>query len=156
MPLLAVIRVKGTVNVPRAVKDTLKMLRLYKRNHMVLVENSKPILGMLKKAQHYITWGEIDKETLALVLERRARLRGNKRLTKEALSKIGFNSYEELAESLLNKELKLKDIYKYIKPVFRLTPPSGGFKGTIKKLYSEGGELGYRGSDINSLIRRMI
>ncbi|MEM2203989.1 MAG: 50S ribosomal protein L30, partial [Sulfolobales archaeon] len=43
-----------------------------------------------------------------------------------------------------------------VKPVFRLHPPSGGFKGSIKKPYGNGGELGYRGQDINDLIRRMI
>ena len=43
-----------------------------------------------------------------------------------------------------------------LSPVFRLHPPRGGFKGSTKKPYSDGGELGYRGPAINELIRRMI
>jgi len=43
-----------------------------------------------------------------------------------------------------------------VKPVFRLHPPRGGFKGSIRKPYGAGGELGYRGAAINELIRRML
>jgi len=32
-----------------------------------------------------------------------------------------------------------------MQPVFKLHPPTKGFKGKIKKGYSMGGELGYRG-----------
>ena len=42
-----------------------------------------------------------------------------------------------------------------IKPVFRLTPPSKGFKKSIKQQYPNG-EIGYRGEKINELILRMI
>jgi len=42
-----------------------------------------------------------------------------------------------------------------VKPVFRLHPPKGGFKGTIRRPYKSGGELGYRGAAINDLILRM-
>jgi large subunit ribosomal protein L30 len=46
---------------------------------------------------------------------------------------------------------------KALKPFFRLNPPRGGFerKG-IKRGYAQGGALGYRGKEINALIRRMI
>ena len=43
-----------------------------------------------------------------------------------------------------------------LKPVFRLRPPKGGFKGTIKKHFREGGETGYRGEAINDLVLKMI
>jgi large subunit ribosomal protein L30 len=51
-------------------------------------------------------------------------------------------------------EVQLKDL-KDIKPVFRLHPPKKGFKGTIKRSYKSGGVTGYRGEDINNLIKRM-
>jgi len=43
------------------------------------------------------------------------------------------------------------------KKFFALHPPRGGFerKGT-KKSFKEGGALGYRGNEINSLIKRMV
>ena len=42
-----------------------------------------------------------------------------------------------------------------IKRVFRLTPPSGGFKKSIKQHFPKG-ELGNRKEKINELILRMI
>jgi len=44
----------------------------------------------------------------------------------------------------------------WLKPYFRLTPPKGGFKRTTKRAWTDGGELGYRGDEINKLLRRMI
>ncbi len=43
------------------------------------------------------------------------------------------------------------------KKFFRLNPPRGGFerKG-VKKGFGQGGALGYRGAEINSLIKRMV
>ncbi len=49
------------------------------------------------------------------------------------------------------------DDKKKLKPYFRLSPPKGGFeKKGIKKGYSEGGALGYRGDKIKDLILRMM
>ena len=43
-----------------------------------------------------------------------------------------------------------------IKPLFRLRPPSKGFKGKVKKSFAAGGEAGYRGHSINDLLERMM
>jgi hypothetical protein len=43
-----------------------------------------------------------------------------------------------------------------VKPVFRLRPPSKGFKGKVKRSYTSGGVTGYRGEDTNKLIKRKI
>ena len=155
MKLLAVIRIRGQPDRRPEERKTLELLRLRKRFHCVLVPDTPSIRGMLKVVEYVVTYGEIDKETLALLLERRGRLTGNRRLTPEYLKSIGFNSFEELAEALLEGKVRVKDLPE-MKPVFRLHPPSGGFKGSVKKHYREGGELGYRGPAINELLKRMI
>jgi large subunit ribosomal protein L30 len=43
-----------------------------------------------------------------------------------------------------------------IHPIFRLHPPSKGFKGKTKKNFRAGGEAGYRGEAINDLVKRMV
>jgi len=151
---LLVIRLRGQVDVPPDVKHTLKLLRLHKKFHAVLVEETPTILGMLKKVSDYVTWGEIDRDTLAVLLERRGRLSGGRRLTLEYIQKLGFHDFKELAQAILNGKISIKDL-RELKPVFRLHPPSGGFKYTIKKRFGAGGELGYRGSAINDLVRKM-
>jgi len=154
MVKLAVIRIRGRVDVPPDVKKTLELLRLHKKFHAVIIDDRPSYLGMLRKVQDYVTWGEIDYDTLVLLLKRRGRLRGNRKIDENFLKKYGYSSIEELARAIIDCEIKITDIPE-LKPVFRLSPPSGGFKGTIKKHYKDKGELGYRGSAINDLIKRM-
>ncbi len=158
MPLLAIIRIRGTVDTPKDVEDTLKMLRLTRKFTCVLYPSTLPgISGMLKKVQGWVTWGEIDKDTLVELLAKRGRTPGNRRLTSSYLKdKLNIDSIESFADKLISGDLMLHKIDNVIKPVFRLHPPKGGFKGTIKRMYGYKGELGYRGKEINDLLRKMI
>jgi len=151
---LAVVRIRGTVNVRKDIEDTLKMLNLERNCHATLIDDRPSFLGMLRRAQSIITWGEVSKETITLLLRKRGRLVGNKKFTDEYAKKIGYDSLDAVAEALYNLEVELKDL-PGVKPVFRLHPPRKGFKGSVKKSYSAGGETGYRGESINDLIRRM-
>ncbi|KSW12761.1 50S ribosomal protein L30 [Pyrodictium occultum] len=163
--LYAVIRIRGRVDVHPDVEHTLALLRLHRKFHLVLYPSTLPgIWGMLHKVKDWATWGEIDRETLIELLRRRGRVPGNKPLTDDYVrEKLGLKGgIEELADKLLRAEIVLHRLYDkrrkiwLIKPVFRLHPPRGGFRGSIKKPYGAGGELGYRGPAINELIRRML
>lgn len=68
---IAAIRIKGLVNVKKTVEDTLKILRLYRKNYCVVLEKKPEIIGMLKKIKDCITWGEIDDSTLKFLVEKR-------------------------------------------------------------------------------------
>jgi large subunit ribosomal protein L30 len=152
---LAVVRIRGTIRASHDVRETLKMLNLTKNHQAVLIDNRPSFLGMLKTAQNFITWGEASKEIVTTLVKDRGRLAGNKKLTDEYLQKTGYKSLEELAEAIFSC---LVDYWKLpnMQPVFRLHPPTKGFKGKIKKGYSMGGELGYRGEKINELVKRML
>ncbi|MFA4855787.1 MAG: 50S ribosomal protein L30 [archaeon] len=151
--MFVAIRVRGCVDVTPDIKRTLELLRLDRVNHMVLVDEAKK--GMLSKVQFYITFGEIDAETLALAIEKRARFPGRKRLGADFLKEKGFKSFEEMAKALIEGKARLQDFG--VKPVLRLNPPKKGYeRAGIKKGFSVGGALGYRASDINRLVKRMI
>jgi large subunit ribosomal protein L30 len=152
---IAVVRIRGTVRAQREVRETLQMLHLTKNNYAVLIENSPSFVGMIKTAQNYVTWGEASKETVNMVLARKGRLAGNRKLTDEYAQKAGYKSVEELAEAVFACKVAYWKLSK-VQPVFKLHPPSKGFKGNIKKGYASGGELGYRGEKINALIKRMV
>ena len=62
--MLAAVRVRGTVGVKGDIADTMEMLRLTRINHAVLINENPSYKGMLLKSKDYITWGEIDLETL--------------------------------------------------------------------------------------------
>lgn len=69
--MFAVIRLRGSVNLNQRIIDTLDMLNLKKVNHCVLVEDNPSNKGMLKKAENWITWGEVSKEMEKLLKEKR-------------------------------------------------------------------------------------
>ncbi|MBC7129996.1 50S ribosomal protein L30 [Candidatus Bathyarchaeota archaeon] len=152
---MAAVKVRGTIRAPLKVRETLQMLNLKRTNYAVLIDNRPSFIGMLRTAQNFITWGEVSRETIALMLEKRGRLAGNKKITGDYLKKIGYNSIEELADAIFNCKVEYWNL-PGVQPYFRLHPPTKGFKGKIKKSYSMGGELGYRGDAINELIRRMV
>ena len=81
-----VIRVRGTTGVIQGIASTLEMLRLNRINHAVLVEENPSYKGMLQKAKDYITWGEIDAETLTEIIAKRGRLVGGARISEEYLA----------------------------------------------------------------------
>jgi len=152
--MFAVIRIRGSVGLRREVKDTLKMLRLNAPNNCVIIPESKDYKGMLEVVKDCVTWGEIDKDTLIELLKKRLRLRGNKRVDEKILKEVtDFDSFENFAEEILAGKIKLKD-FEELQPFFRLTPPSKGFK-SVKEFWPKG-DLGYRGKEINELLRRMI
>jgi len=155
MAKLALIRLRSGIRAKGEVRDTLAMLRLHRINHLVLIDDTPSYKGMVQKVKDYITWGEIDKETLVKLLRKRGRLIGNRPITDEYVKeKLGI-TLEEFAEKVINGEMKLTDLPN-IKPVFRLHPPRGGLKGSKKRSFKEGGALGYRGERINDLIERML
>ncbi len=155
MKRLAVIQIRGLINAPAEVKSTLKMMNLTRANHCVILDDRPSYMGMIKKVDPWITWGEIDEATMVDLLKKRGRLVGDKKLTEEYLKEnTKFSGINEFVTAFMNFEAELRDIPS-IKPVFRLTPPSGGFKST-KRYFKENGDRGYRGEDINKLIERMM
>jgi large subunit ribosomal protein L30 len=152
--MLAVIRIQGKTEVRRETEDTLKMLRLNDVHNCVILPDNPDYKGMVEKVRNFITYGEIDKESLSKMIQKRLRTRGNERIDEKTLKEItNFESFEKFTNALLEGKVKLKDFEK-VNPVFRLTPPSKGFK-SIKEYYPKG-DLGYRGKEINELIERMI
>jgi len=152
---LAVIRVRGVSDIHKEIKETMNMLHLQRNCHATLLDSRPAYLGMLQKAQNYLAWGEISKEILSLLLTKRGRLVGNRKLTDEYAQKIGRKSLNELAEALVRGEIEFRSLPK-VKPVFRLHPPSKGFKGKVKRSYASEGVTGYRGGAINGLLEKMI
>ena len=152
---LAVIRVRGLSDIFREINETLDMLHLKRNCHATLIDNRPSYLGMLKKAQNYVAWGEISKDNISSLLKERGRLAGNKKLTDHYAQEVGYNSLENLAEAIFQAKVEYSRLPK-IKPVFRLHPPSKGFKGKVKRSYSAGGVVGYRGETINTLLEKMI
>jgi large subunit ribosomal protein L30 len=149
----AVVRVRGQVNIKPKIKRTMKLMRLNRVNHCVIIPENEVYKGMLNIIKDYVTWGEIDSDTAQIMLESSGKKSGNTDFTKADLKDTAFKTIKALAKGLSDGKTIVRDIPE-LKPVFRLHPPRKGYEG-IKRSFKEGGALGYRGEKINQLIRRM-
>jgi len=148
MEKIAIIRIRGYVEAPYWVKDTLYILRLRRTNVCVVYDKRKDIIGMVKVVEPWVAWGEIRKDVFKQLLLKRGRFPGDKRVTEEEFQKRYGITIDDFIEKFWRGEVKLKD---YIKPFFRLHPPRGGYR-SIKLPKNKGGAWGYWGEEINDLI----
>ena len=149
------VKVRGEISAQREAKETTSLLGLEHTNHAVIIDNRPAYLGMLLRAQSYVTWGEASKETIAAMLRKRAKIGGGNKLTDEYVKKIGYQSIDELAEAIYNCKAEISKL-DGIRRTFRLRPPKKGYRGKTKKSFKAGGEAGYRGTNIDDLIQRMV
>jgi large subunit ribosomal protein L30 len=152
---LVVVKIRGLVSAQREARETLMFLHLTHTNHAVLIGSRPAYKGMLQRVNSYITWGEPTKETVTMMLQKRARLAGDKKLTEESIQKAGYKSIDDLAEAIVTCKAEFQKLPD-VQPQFRLHPPSKGYKGKTKKGFNAGGEAGYRGEAINALVQRMV
>lgn len=149
------VRVRGTISARKEARETLRLLHLTRNNHALVIDNRPSFVGMLRTVQGYVAWGEASREAVHMLIERKGRLLGNKKPTKEYLQKIGYRTLEDLADAVFGCRVEYWRLPN-IQPAFRLPPPTKGFRGNIKKAYRSGGELGYQGEKINELVKRMV
>jgi len=162
---VAVVRIRGTVNVDGRIKTTLDLLKIKYKNNCNVVELDDTYKGMISKVKDYVTYGAIDKETFKEMLLKRGEILNKAKDAKTEAIKINdemlkllnpnFKSVDEFVDAFFENKAKLSDIN--LKLPFRLTPPAKGFerKG-IKIPYTNGGALGDRGTEINDLLKRML
>ncbi len=131
--LVAIVRVRGRVNVRHDISETLKRLRLNRVNNCTIVKLTPDYYGMLKNCESYVTYGEVSKEILERLVNS---------------SKMKINANDIIEGKYDSKELK-KSL------PFRLHPPRRGYR-SIKRNVKQGGALGYMGPAINGLIQRMV
>ncbi len=155
-PILAV-RLRGTAGDNPDVEKTLESLKLQRTFQARLLENNPSTLGMLRSVKAIIAWGEVNPELLEHLLEKRGERDGADGLDEGFVRLFGKPSFGDLAKSIVAGEVGLRELLSAgLKPRFRLHPPRGGFKRSLRRAATDGGELGYRGADINVLVKRMI
>ena len=153
---VAIVMVRGVVRTNEKVKDTLRMLKLAKKNSCVVVEATPSFNGMIDFVKDFVTWGEITEETFSELLNKRGRIVGNKPLTEAYLKEKVNLTIPAFVKEVYTGKKKLKDV-PGLKPYFRLKPPTKGYeRGGVKVPFSMGGALGYRKDHMNDLVKRML
>lgn len=149
---VVVVRVRGLTGIKPDIIDTMRLMRLTRVNHCTILDNSPASLGMLNKCCQYVTWGEVSTPILAKLIEKRGRLSGDNRVTAAYLKSKGFDSFEAFADKFAHFEAEL--VPAGIKRVFRLNPPSGGYRSI--KLRFPRGAYGPRGEKMEDLLKSMM
>jgi len=149
-----VVRIKGQADVPHWAVTTMTLLQLNKKYRATILPAKDNTLGMLDKVKHYISWIGLDVDLAKDLLNKKGRKSGYKKITPEDLTKLGFNSIDDLATALTEGKATLSKL-KPLKPWFALSPPRQGFKRSTKKLYGQKGVLGLN-KELGTIVRRMI
>lgn len=140
--MIAIIRITGGVGKDRHIVETLEGLKLGRKYSCTLISEDKTSLGMLKKVENFVAYGEIDDKTLMDLVRERAKIFGKKNEKPKNPDKIAA----ELSSGKTLKECGLK-------PFFGLHPPRGGIN---TKLHFPKGVIGNHGKEINKLIAKML
>lgn len=69
--MIAIIRLRGTIRSAPEVRETFRLLGLYRQNYCVVMKKTPSIEGMAIKVKDYATFGTIDDDTYKLLLEKR-------------------------------------------------------------------------------------
>lgn len=111
---IAVILIRGLVEVKQEIKDTLRMLNLQKKHACIIIEDNKINRGMLKKAENYITYGEITEETIKELKEKRPSSKKFYSLhpPKGGFERSGIKKPYNLKGALGNRKEKINELIK--------------------------------------------
>ena len=152
-----VIRARSDRGVTKKIRDTMLMLNLTRVNHATLIPDTVTYSGMLQKSKDYITWGEVDADTIETLLKERGRMVGDKPVDDATIkASSDYKTVAAFAKAIAAGDATMKDV-DGLKPIFRLHPPRGSKGwGGIKRAFTIGGALGFRGEAISALVGRML
>ncbi|MEK6825216.1 MAG: 50S ribosomal protein L30 [Nanoarchaeota archaeon] len=138
--MIIAIRISGLVEMPQAPQETLFRMRLRRKYSAIILESTPSNLKLLQSVRNFIAYGDINPETLALLVEKRGVAIDKKKVdTKKVLEQLEKKGLEGVG----------------LKPFFRLHPPRGGIDSKLHYPI-RGGVLGDNKKDINELIGRML
>lgn len=138
-----VIRIAGLVEINRDVEETLQRMRLRRKYAAVLLPATPSTEKLLRSVRNFVAYGDISKETLLELLQKRAQLLDKKKKIDAA----------NIAEQLAAGKKKLQELG--LKPFFRLHPPRRGIDSKLHFGVRKG-VLGDNKENINDLVRRML
>lgn len=154
MGLLLVLNIHGKINSSEAVRKTLGELKAERKFSASVVTDDPVTLGMLKLCKDFVAWSPLETGLLAALLEKRGMVSMTAPLDSKALGELGFKTHADLAKKMAEEGLRLSQV-KGVRPSFRLAPPRGGFRASLRRQFTERGMLGSN-PKLPDLVRRMI
>lgn len=151
---MLVLNIHGAINSSAPVRKALEELKVVRKFTASVVSDDASTVGMLKLCKDRVAWAPVDAELLSALLKKRGMVSTTRALDADALKKMGFKKPEELAAKMLEEGMRLSAV-EGIRPFFRLAPPRGGFKRSMRRQTTEKGLLGSN-PKLAQLVRRML
>ncbi len=151
---MLVLNIHGSINSSGPVRKALEELKVVRKFTATVVSDDAPTVGMLKLCKDYVAWAPVEADLLATLLKERGMVTTTKGLDPATLKKLGYKKHEDLAAKMLKEQIRLSAV-EGIKPFFRLAPPKGGFKQSMRRQSTERGLLGSN-PKLAEIIRRMV
>jgi len=154
MGLLLVVNLHGQINSSVSVRKALNELWVAKKFSASVVTDDSPTVGMLKLCKDYVAWCPVDEGLLTDLLKKLGMASGTKSLDAATLKELGYKKHEDLAAKMIKDQVRLSALNGVL-PYFRLAPPRGGFKMSLRRQATERGLLG-NNPKLDAIVRRMI
>ena len=154
MGLLLVVNLHGQINSSAPVRKALNELWVAKKFSASVVTDDAPTVGMLRLCKDYVAWCPINEELLADLLKKRGMASASRSLDEATLKGLGYKKHEDLAAKMVKDEMRLSAVDGVL-PYFRLAPPRGGFRLSLRRQATERGLLGSN-PRLDAIVRRMI
>jgi len=162
-PKLAfVIRIRGINGVHPKPRKVLQLFRLRQINNGVFIKLNKATLNMLKIAEPYVAWGVPNLKTVRELIYKRGYGKVNHQripLTDNAIIEKELGSKDIICmEDLIHEVLTVGNNFKYASNFlwpFKLSSPLGGWRRKYNH-FNDGGDFGFRDSQIDALVKKMI
>jgi len=154
MGLILVVNLHGKINSSAPVRKALTELWVARKFSASVVGDDAPTVGMLRRCKDYVAWCAADEALLGDLLKKRGMVSATKALDQAALKGLGYKDHEALAAKMVKDGVRLSAINGVL-PYFRLAPPKGGFKVSMRRQFTEKGLLG-KNPKLEEIVRRMI
>ena len=154
MGLILVVNLHGKINSSAPVRKALTELWVAKKFSASVVTDDAQTVGMLRLCKDYVAWCPVEASLLGNLLEKRGMVSSAKPLNQGALKELGFKSHQDVAAMMVKEKLRLSAVHGVL-PYFRLAPPKGGFRRSLRRQYTEKGLLGSN-PKLEEIVTRMI
>jgi large subunit ribosomal protein L30 len=154
MGLILVVNIHGMINSSTPVRKALNELWVAKKFSASVVPDDVATVGMLKLCKDYVAWTPVEQDLLSDLLKKRGMVSASRSLDAASLKGLGYKKHEDLAAKMMKEQMRLSAVQGVL-PYFRLAPPKGGFRISLRRQSTEKGFLG-NNPRLGEIVRRMI
>ncbi len=154
MGLLLVVNLHGSINSSAPVRKAMNELKVARKFSASVVADEPPTVGMLRLCKDYVAWAPLKEALLAELLKKRGMISAARTLDEPSLKRLGYKNHEDMAAKMVKEQVRLSSVDGVL-PFFRLAPPRGGFRRSLRRQSTQKGELG-NNPGLEEIVRRMI